>query len=307
MPASLGVASPFASAPLGDAATRPATGSFADAPAPVSDGALLLAATDAPADPLAAPLLSPLAAFLSHASLEAGESQAGEGQDAVQLMTVHAAKGLEFSAVFITGLEEGLFPHENSVAEVDGLEEERWLMYVAITRARSRLYLSLAQTRMLHGQTRYNLRSRFLEELPEGALKWLTPRVQAAASSYREGWGGAWEGVERSGNGFGRRGADNHSLGGNEPWRDTRRLSGSRSVDRDSDVGRADVAAVQAAARFDRGVPWRIGQTVAHARFGEGVIVGIEGQGADARVQINFGRQGVKWLALSVARLDPVN
>ena len=311
MPASLGVASPFASAPLGDAATRPATGSFADAPAPVSDGALLLAATDAPADPLAdplaAPLLSPLAAFLSHASLEAGESQAGEGQDAVQLMTVHAAKGLEFSAVFITGLEEGLFPHENSVAEVDGLEEERRLMYVAITRARSRLYLSLAQTRMLHGQTRYNLRSRFLEELPEGALKWLTPRVQAAASSYREGWGGAWEGVERSGNGFGRRGADNHSLGGNEPWRDSRRLSGSRSVDRDSDVGRADVAAVQAAARFDRGVPWRIGQTVAHARFGEGVIVGIEGQGADARVQINFGRQGVKWLALSVARLDPVN
>ena len=115
---------------------------------------------DAAADPLAAVQWSPLASFLSHASLEAGDSQAGEGQDAVQLMTVHAAKGLEFSAVFITGLEEGLFPHENSVAEADGLEEERRLMYVAITRARDRLYLSLAQTRMLHGQTRYNLRSR---------------------------------------------------------------------------------------------------------------------------------------------------
>ena len=308
MPASLGVAGLVASESLVDAATSPASGSAADALAdPASDGTLLLAATDAPADPLAAPLLSPLAAFLSHASLEAGESQAGEGQDAVQLMTVHAAKGLEFSAVFITGLEEGLFPHENSVAEVDGLEEERRLMYVAITRARSRLYLSLAQTRMLHGQTRYNVRSRFLEELPEGALKWLTPRVQAAASSYREGWGGAWEGVERPGNGYGRRGADSRSSGGNEPWSDARRLPGSRGVDRDSDFGRADATAVQAAARFDRGVPWRIGQTVAHARFGEGVIVGIEGQGADARVQINFGRAGVKWLALSVARLEPVN
>jgi len=300
LPASLGVAATVAAGLV----SSPASDDESDAP---SDGALLLAAADAPADPLAPPQLSPLAAFLSHASLEAGESQAGEGQDAVQLMTVHAAKGLEFSAVFITGLEEGLFPHENSVAEVDGLEEERRLMYVAITRARNRLYLSLAQTRMLHGQTRYNLRSRFLEELPERSLKWLTPRVQAAASSHREGWGGAWEGVERSGGWSGRRGADSRGSGGSEPWSDARRLSGSRGVDRDSDVGRADATAVKAAARFDRGVPWRIGQTVAHARFGEGVIVGIEGQGADARVQINFGRAGVKWLALSVARLEPVN
>jgi DNA helicase-2/ATP-dependent DNA helicase PcrA len=87
----------------------------------------------------AAALPSPLAAFLSHAALEAGENQAAEGQDALQLMTVHAAKGLEFHAVFITGLEEGLFPHENSMQELDGLEEERRLMYVAITRARRRL------------------------------------------------------------------------------------------------------------------------------------------------------------------------
>ncbi len=112
-----------------------------------------------------------LAAFLAHASLEAGEHQAAAGADALQLMTVHSAKGLEFHAVFITGLEEGLFPHENSTTEQDGLEEERRLMYVALTRARRRLYLTHAQTRMLHGQTRYNIASRFLEEIPESLIK----------------------------------------------------------------------------------------------------------------------------------------
>ena len=112
-----------------------------------------------------------LAAFLAHASLEAGEHQAGPGADALQLMTVHSAKGLEFNAVFITGLEEGLFPHENSASEEDGLEEERRLMYVALTRARRRLFLTHTQTRMLHGQTRYNVASRFLEELPEELIR----------------------------------------------------------------------------------------------------------------------------------------
>jgi DNA helicase-2/ATP-dependent DNA helicase PcrA len=112
-----------------------------------------------------------LAAFLAHASLEAGEHQAGEGADALQLMTVHSAKGLEFHSVFITGLEEGLFPHENSFLDPGGLEEERRLMYVALTRARRRLYLSLAQSRMLHGQTRYNVASRFLQEIPAALLK----------------------------------------------------------------------------------------------------------------------------------------
>ena len=121
--------------------------------------------------------IDPLTAFLTHAALEAGEHQAGEGQDALQMMTVHSAKGLEFDAVFLTGLEEGLFPHEQSVVERDGLEEERRLAYVAITRARNRLYLSHAQTRMLHGQTRYNIPSRFLEEIPQQLMKWLTPRL----------------------------------------------------------------------------------------------------------------------------------
>ena len=124
--------------------------------------------------------LDPLSAFLAHASLEAGENQAAAGADALQLMTVHSAKGLEFHTVFISGLEEGLFPHENSLNEEGGLEEERRLMYVAMTRARRRLYLSHTQTRMLHGQTRYNVASRFLDEVPQELLK----RLGAAVSSF---------------------------------------------------------------------------------------------------------------------------
>jgi DNA helicase-2/ATP-dependent DNA helicase PcrA len=203
---------------------------------------------------------SPLAGFLSHASLEAGDNQAQAGQDALQLMTVHAAKGLEFHAVFITGLEEGLFPHENSLTELDGLEEERRLMYVAITRARRRLYVSFAQSRLLHGQTRYGLKSRFLAELPDNAVKWLTPRVAA---------------------GGGRFGA----------WHDTGAASSSSSP------------APLARSASSHGL--RVGQAVRHARFGEGVIISLEGGGDDARAQVNFGALGIKWLALAVAKLTP--
>ena len=117
--------------------------------------------------------------FLTFASLEAGEHQADPGRDALQLMTVHAAKGLEFHSVFISGIEEGLFPHEQSMSETGGLEEERRLMYVAVTRARRRLYLSHAQSRMLHGQVRYNIPSRFLDEIPENLLKRLNARPAA--------------------------------------------------------------------------------------------------------------------------------
>ncbi|MFP5411984.1 MAG: UvrD-helicase domain-containing protein [Gammaproteobacteria bacterium] len=273
----------------------------ADAPMAVPGDAQSAAPID-PADGIevlapgvSAVRLTPLAAFLGHASLEAGENQAGEGADAVQLMTVHSAKGLEFDAVFITGLEEGLFPHENSATEPEGLEEERRLMYVAITRARQRLYLSFSQTRMLHGQTRYNLRSRFFDELPEGSLKWLTPRVGGTARGFgapREAWSPRWESGAQHASGGARRGE----------WREF-----GHSGRDTGDNGRLSQAEQRAALRFDRGVPWRVGQNVAHARFGEGVIVGIEGSGEDARVQINFGRQGIKWLALSVARLEPVN
>ncbi|OGA14112.1 MAG: DNA helicase II [Betaproteobacteria bacterium RIFCSPLOWO2_02_FULL_63_19] len=198
-----------------------------------------------------------LAAFLAHASLESGENQAGEGADALQLMTVHSAKGLEFHAVFVTGLEEGLFPHEQSTLEDNGLEEERRLMYVAITRARTRLYLSFAQTRLLHGQTRYNVASRFIDEIPPGVTRWTKPR---------------------------------HGAGGMEPaWN----ASGQRPA-------AATPATSKAAASG-----YRIGQSVTHAKFGHGVIVSSEGSGTDARLQVNFGSQGMKWLALEYAKLTP--
>ncbi len=124
-----------------------------------------------------------LTAFLTHAALEAGETQEAEGRPALQLMTVHSAKGLEFHTVFVTGLEEGLFPHENSLSEADGLEEERRLMYVAITRARRRLYVTQAQSRMLHGQTRYNIPSRFLTELPPISCSGCRPTAVGRSTS----------------------------------------------------------------------------------------------------------------------------
>ena len=129
-------------------------------------GALSIDDSGAPTDTLSA--------FLAHAALEAGDTQAAEGRDALQLMTVHSAKGLEFHTVFVTGLEEGLFPHDNSMKELDGPEEERRLMYVALTRARRRLYLTYAQSRSLHGQFRYNVVSRFLDEIPRPLLQWLS-------------------------------------------------------------------------------------------------------------------------------------
>ncbi len=142
-----------------------------------------------PADGAAEGATDPLTAFLAHAALEAGETQAAEGRPALQLMTVHSAKGLEFHTVFVTGLEEGLFPHENSLSEADGLEEERRLMYVAITRARRRLYLTHAQSRMLHGQTRYNIPSRFVGELPPELLQWLSPHRRRATGFEVADWG----------------------------------------------------------------------------------------------------------------------
>ena len=125
----------------------------------------------------------PILAFLSNAALESGENQAGAGEKAVQLMTVHASKGLEFNAVFLTGMEEGRFPSEMSLAERGGLEEERRLMYVAITRARKRLYITMAQQRMLHGQTQFGIVSRFVEEIPPEVLHYLSVK-KAAYDSY---------------------------------------------------------------------------------------------------------------------------
>jgi len=219
---------------------------------------LINAATVFANDPVALAELDevggPLAGFLAHAALEAGDHQAGAGTDALQLMTVHAAKGLEFHAVFLGGLEEGLFPHEQSMNEQDGIEEERRLMYVAITRARRRLYLSYAQSRMLHGQTRYGMVSRFIGELPPQLLKLVNARRVAPAAA--------------------------------------------RAYPSD--------AAPASAARQRNTSPWRIGMNVRHAKFGVGVVVNVEGQGDDTRVQVNFGgANGMKWLALEYARLEP--
>jgi DNA helicase II / ATP-dependent DNA helicase PcrA len=228
-------------------------------------------------------IMSPLAAFLTHASLEAGDNQAQAGADAIQLMTVHSAKGLEFDAVFITGIEEGLFPHEQSLSDADGVEEERRLMYVAITRARKRLYLSFSQTRLLHGQTRYNVKSRFFDELPDGALKWITPRLQGFGSGYAREYQQAWQ-----------RGS---GLGG---------IVGAGRVSQESLPVPFTPRAQQAGAAAS-GPVFRPGQNVFHTKFGEGVIVTLEGSGADARAQVSFGRHGAKWLALGIAKLTPVN
>ena len=206
---------------------------------------------------------SSLAGFLAHASLEAGDNQAQAGSDALQLMTVHSAKGLEFHTVFISGLEEGLFPHENSLSEADGKEEERRLMYVALTRARRRLYLSMAQSRMLHGQVRYNIASSFFREIPEPLLKRINrarsfvPQAQSPRQEYGD---------------YARRGAPE---------------------------------IVREAGLADTSSPWRVGQNVTHPKFGAGVIISAEGRGADARVQVNFHRNGSKWLALEYAKLEP--
>lgn len=186
--------------------------------------------------------------FLNHASLEAGEHQADVGREALQLMTVHAAKGLEFNAVFISGVEEGLFPHEQSMYENSGLEEERRLMYVAVTRARQRLYLSYAQSRMLHGQVRYGIPSRFLDEIPEELLKRLNSKP-----------------TEK-----------NYATGGNYQASSTNNY------------------------------PYKIGQSVRHSKFGEGVVVSYEGNASNLVIKINFGREGLKSLAMEYAKLEKI-
>ena len=204
-----------------------------------------------------------LTAFLAHAALEAGDNQAEAGTDALQLMTAHSAKGLEFHSVFVSGLEEGLFPHENSLSEAEGREEERRLMYVALTRARRRLYLSLAQSRRLHGQTRYNIASSFFEEIPAALMKRIGSRFRRRDSAFR---------VQSA----------------------SPRIAGSRAA-----ITQHSTLSAQP------DLPWRIGQNVTHPKFGAGVIVNAEGRGADARVQVNFHRNGTKWLALEYAKLAP--
>jgi DNA helicase-2/ATP-dependent DNA helicase PcrA len=192
--------------------------------------------------------LPPLEAFLAHAALESGEGQADEWEDCVQMMTLHAAKGLEFPVVFLCGMEEGLFPHQRSITDLDGLEEERRLCYVGMTRAMRQLYLSHAEQRRLHGVDSYGQVSRFVREIPEEFVEEVRPRVQ---------------------------------------------------VSRPLAVGR-----FRAEEPLVGGV--RLGARVRHGKFGEGVILNVEGNGAHARVQVSFERQGTKWLMVQYANLEPL-
>ena len=200
--------------------------------------------------------LDPLSAFLTHAALEAGEGQAERWEDCVQLMSLHSAKGLEFPLVFLTGLEEGLFPHQRSMEEAGRLEEERRLCYVGMTRAMRELYLTHAEVRRLHGHEHYAQPSRFLSEIPEQMLA-----AVRARSSRRDA---VWR--PRAGRGA----KAGHRISGEAP------------------SGMA------------------LGSRVRHARFGDGVVMNLEGQGEHARVQVNFEQAGRKWLVVAYAGLQPL-
>ena len=197
-----------------------------------------------------------LAAFLDKAALDAGETQADESEDAVQLMTLHSAKGLEFHLVFLAGMEEGLFPHKMSMDNIAGLEEERRLCYVGITRARTKLYMSHAESRRMHGEVNLCRPSRFINEIPNELLD----EIRMKSSVSRPSFG-------------------NTRIGG----RVSSKLSG------DIEVPETDLS---------------LGQRVVHGKFGEGVILNYEGQGPNARVQVNFDAVGSKWLVLSYAKLE---
>ena len=195
--------------------------------------------------------LSELVAFLAYAALEAGEGQAQAGDDGVQLMTLHSAKGLEFPLVFLAGMEEGLFPNARSSEESGRLEEERRLAYVGITRARQKLVLTCAEARRLHGQDMYGIPSRFLREIPSSLVNEVRPKVK----------------VSRAYTSMPRR-----------------------------DFGHAPIVSP--------GIS--LGAQVRHPTFGGGTVTDIEGNGAHARVQVNFDDAGSKWLVLAFANLSPV-
>ncbi|MDX1498381.1 MAG: DNA helicase II [Woeseiaceae bacterium] len=194
--------------------------------------------------------MAPLDEFLAHAALEAGEGQADAWEDCVQLMTMHSAKGLEFPLVFMSGMEDGLFPHQRSIADPSGLEEERRLCYVGITRAMQALYITYAEQRRLHGMDSFSQPSRFISEIPAEHVEEIRPRVQVS-----------------------------------RPLR-----SSTRSP--------------RSASRPEPESGIRLGQRVRHGKFGEGIVLNCEGQGAHARVEVNFETAGTKWLVLNYANLD---
>jgi len=215
--------------------------------------------------------LTPLGAFLAHATLESGETQAATGLDCVQLMTLHAAKGLEFPTVFLVGLEEGLFPSEHSAFDADRLPEERRLCYVGLTRAMQRLYLTHAESRRIYGHTSYRDPSRFLSELPPEALEDVRPRISVSRPLY-----GA------PGPAIVRRGPAAEAA-------ETRRRSRAAAPIAGEDV------------------PLRLGTRVRHPKFGEGTILRFEGAGESRQVHVNFEQAGQKWLMYELARLEQIS
>ena len=210
----------------------------------------------------------PLAAFVRHTVLEAGEGQADEHEDSVQLMTLHAAKGLEFPAVFLCGMEEGLFPHQRSVEDHAQLEEERRLCYVGMTRAMRRLCLTNAESRRLHREERYPSPSRFLREVPSDLVE-----------DVRLGGGG-------------------HPSRGRATNRWPRWAGAGR--------GGFDAAAAATETPREAGHHLALGQRVRHGKFGEGVVLNLEGDGAHARVHVNFAGAGAKWLVVAYANLEAI-
>jgi len=213
------------------------------------------------------PLLS---SFLAHATLESGEMQAADGRDCVQLMTLHSAKGLEFPTVFVVGLEEGLFPSERSAVDVDKLPEERRLCYVGITRAMQRLYLTHAESRRIYGRTEYRAPSRFLGEIPAELVEEVRPRLSVSRPLY-------------------------------DP--DTARHAAHRRHAPAPSAGPSSAPRRPAAGEE---MPIRLGARVRHAKFGEGVVIRYEGNGANQQIQVNFERSGQKWLMYAYAKLETV-
>jgi DNA helicase-2/ATP-dependent DNA helicase PcrA len=248
--------------------------------------------------------MPPLQSFLAHAVLESGEGQGGEWEDCVQMMTLHTAKGLEFPIVFLTGMEDGLFPHQRSVQDLESLEEERRLCYVGITRAMKNLYLTYAEQRRLHGMDSYNAPSRFLQEIPPELVEELRPRIQLARPVHSAGaYGGGSDDVD-----FGARsqGAWGAGAQGGAAYAPGRQAMGARGFGQGGRGHGGTREPAFAAPREEAQNGIRLGTRVRHGKFGEGVVLNLEGQGPHARVHVNFSGQGAKWLMLSMARLEVV-
>jgi DNA helicase-2/ATP-dependent DNA helicase PcrA len=231
--------------------------------------------------------LDPLNSFLAHASLEAGERQAGVGEDCVQLMTLHSAKGLEFPVVFLVGMENGLFPSQRAV-DGGSLEEERRLAYVGVTRARQQLYLTYAEVRRIHGQEQIGMPSMFLKEIPADTIVETRPR----AGILRPAYGGPSSGG--GGGGYGGGGGSSWSGSGGGP--------GSRWA-RPQDIAPTRTKMTAATTGVGPG-GFRLGDRVRHAKFGEGTILSFDGDGDRTRIEIKFQNAGTKWLMLSFAHLE---